>query len=232
MKLEHRLSALLQLHLHSRLNAWLQGVGQRRLQDEMRIISILGFGASYIKDSTVIHVNKRSPGGEMNNVADVKLGISKIHDDQCKATSLILSAKIWFPIQCSRGHCSKKTRKKHMMTSSNGNIFSVIGPLWGEFIGHRWIPLSKASDAELLCLPWFVQTNGWENHRDAGDLRWHHTHYDVPLMAIPHPAHQYAVYCVLHACKFSPKVNLTLLCKSRYVGPRYIVLCQYHRILP
>ena len=23
-----------------------------------------------------------------------------------------------------------------------GNIFCVTGPLWGEFIGHRWIPLS------------------------------------------------------------------------------------------
>ena len=28
-------------------------VGQRRLQDEMRIISILGLGASYIRDFTV-----------------------------------------------------------------------------------------------------------------------------------------------------------------------------------
>ena len=28
-------------------------VGQRRLQDEMRIISILGFGAPYIRDFTV-----------------------------------------------------------------------------------------------------------------------------------------------------------------------------------
>ena len=27
-----------------------------------------------------------------------------------------------------------------MMTSSNGNIFRVIGPLCGEIIGHRWIP--------------------------------------------------------------------------------------------
>ena len=39
----------------------------------------------------------------------------------------------------------------HMMTSSNGNIFLVTGPLWGEFTGHRWIPLTKASDAELWC---------------------------------------------------------------------------------
>ena len=36
-----------------------------------------------------------------------------------------------------------------MMTSSNGNIFPVTGPLCGEFIGHRWIPRTMASDAEL-----------------------------------------------------------------------------------
>ena len=33
-----RLSALLQLHLHSRLNTWLQLIGQRQLQQETRII--------------------------------------------------------------------------------------------------------------------------------------------------------------------------------------------------
>ena len=37
----------------------------------------------------------------------------------------------------------------YMMTSSNGNIFRVTGPLCGEFTGDRWIPLAKASDAEL-----------------------------------------------------------------------------------
>ena len=37
-----------------------------------------------------------------------------------------------------------------MMTSSNGNIFRVTGPLCGEFTGHRWIPLTKASDSEVL----------------------------------------------------------------------------------
>ena len=38
-----------------------------------------------------------------------------------------------------------------MMTSSNGNIFRVAGPLWWGSIGHRWIPLTMASDAELWC---------------------------------------------------------------------------------
>ena len=41
-----------------------------------------------------------------------------------------------------------------MMTSSNGNIFRVTGPLCGEFIGHRWIFRTKASDAELWCFIW------------------------------------------------------------------------------
>ena len=36
-----------------------------------------------------------------------------------------------------------------MKTSSNGNIFRVTGPLCVEFTGHRWIPRTKASDAEL-----------------------------------------------------------------------------------
>ena len=37
-----------------------------------------------------------------------------------------------------------------MMTSSNGNIFRVTG----HFTGHRWIPRTKASDAELWCFLW------------------------------------------------------------------------------
>ena len=33
-------------------------------------------------------------------------------------------------------------------------IFRVTGPLCGEFPGHQWIPLTKASDAELWCFLW------------------------------------------------------------------------------
>ena len=42
------------------------------------------------------------------------------------------------------------------MTSSNGSIFRVTDSLCGEFTGHRWIPLTKASDAELWCFLWSV----------------------------------------------------------------------------
>ena len=41
-----------------------------------------------------------------------------------------------------------------MMTSSNGNIFRVTGHLCGEFTGHRWIPRTKANDAELWWFLW------------------------------------------------------------------------------
>ena len=51
--MEHRLSALLQLHLHSRLNTWHQQLGQMQLHGETRNIKVLGIGASYIRDLTV-----------------------------------------------------------------------------------------------------------------------------------------------------------------------------------
>ena len=74
------------------------------------------------------------------------------------------------------------TAKCNMMTSSNGNIFRVAGPLWGECTGHLWIPLTTASDAELWCFLWSTPKHGSVNTRDAGDLRRHLTHYDVTVM--------------------------------------------------
>ena len=41
-----------------------------------------------------------------------------------------------------------------MMTSSYGSIFRVTSPLWGETTDHRWIPLTKASDADIWCFLW------------------------------------------------------------------------------
>ena len=77
-----------------------------------------------------------------------------------------------------------------LMTSSNKNIFRFTGLLCGEFTGHRWIPLTKASDAEL----WFFSsicawTKSWANNGDAGDLRRNCAHYDVTIMwlfQVPH----------------------------------------------
>ena len=70
-----------------------------------------------------------------------------------------------------------------MMTSSNGNIFRVTGHLCGEFTGPRWIPHTKASDAELWCFLWSAsEKNDWVNNREAGDLKRYRAHYDVTVM--------------------------------------------------
>ena len=69
-----------------------------------------------------------------------------------------------------------------MMTSSNGNIFRVTGPLCGEFTGPGEFPTQRpvtwSFDVSLIR----VWINGWVNNRDAGDLRRHLGHYDVSVM--------------------------------------------------
>ena len=66
-----------------------------------------------------------------------------------------------------------------MMTSSNGNIFHVIGHLCGEFTGPpqkgQW---RGALMFSLIC----VWINGWVNSGEAGDLRRYRAHYDVTVM--------------------------------------------------
>ena len=51
------MSELLQLHLHSQLNTWLQWIGQRQLQYETRNIQILGFGVTHVKGLTVSDIS-------------------------------------------------------------------------------------------------------------------------------------------------------------------------------
>ena len=69
--------------------------------------------------------------------------------------------------------------KINMMTSSNRNIFRVTGHLCEEFTGPRWIPRTKASDAELWCFLWFAprpdkwlskQSWGWWSEMPSSSL--------------------------------------------------------------
>ena len=47
-----------------------------------------------------------------------------------------------------------KTYGSHEDVIKWQHFFRVPGPLRGEFTGHRWISLTKASDAELWCFLW------------------------------------------------------------------------------
>ena len=69
-----------------------------------------------------------------------------------------------------------------MMTSSNGTIFRVTGPLCGEFTGPGEFPaqrpVTRSFDVFLD-----LGLNKWlSDNREAGDLRRHHGHYDVNVM--------------------------------------------------
>ena len=74
------------------------------------------------------------------------------------------------------------------MTSSNGNIFRVTGHLCGEFTDHRWIPHTKASDAELLMFSLIcARIHGLVNNREVGDFRRHRAHYGITVMCNQDP---------------------------------------------
>ena len=84
-----------------------------------------------------------------------------------------------------------------MMTSSNGNIFRVTGPLCGEFTGPGDFPtqrpVTRSFDVFFIC----ARINDWVNKREAGDLRRYRGHYVVIVM----PNTFYASFQVLFAWK-------------------------------
>ena len=70
----------------------------------------------------------------------------------------------------------------YMMTSSNGTIFRVTGPLCGD----SPVPVNSPHKGQWrgalmfsLILAWI---NDWVNNREAGDLGRHCRHYDVIVM--------------------------------------------------
>ena len=99
-----------------------------------------------------------------------------------------------------------------MMTSSNGNIFRVTGPLYEEFTGHWWIPHKGqwrgAFMFSLICA-WI---SGWVNKREPGDLRRHRAHYSVIVMK----------------CKVSWGIFVDLGRLTRSAWPRVVhVICHH-----
>ena len=76
-----------------------------------------------------------------------------------------------------------------MVTSSNGSIFSVTGPLWGESTGNRSVdsPHKGQWRGALICSLNCAWTNNLANNRDAHDLRHRRVHYYVTVMRFFQP---------------------------------------------
>ena len=94
MWLEHRMSALLQLHIHSRLNTWLQWIGQTQLQDEMSYIKVLWFGVAYIRGlmATKTHRNR------VHTSWDAPVGIISVVNDSSWTFNILTSLQLYAPI--------------------------------------------------------------------------------------------------------------------------------------
>ena len=62
-------------------------------------------------------------------------------------------ARVFQAMRCKlySGYCVIHCGFICMMTSSNGNIFCVKGPLCGEFTGHRWIPCTSSRPLWCHC---------------------------------------------------------------------------------
>ena len=98
------------------------------------------------------------------------------------------------------------------MTSSNANIFCVTGTLCGEFTGHRWIPITKASDAEFWCFLWFApeqqkrlskQSRRWGFETPSCSL-WRHS-FEIW-------AHNITLYCnLLYWCDENIHMCISIL---------------------
>ena len=71
----------------------------------------------------------------------------------------------------------------YIFTRWHPEMLRVTDLLWGESTVHRYIPLTKASEAKPLMLSLICAwTNDWANKRDPGDLRRHRVHYHVIVM--------------------------------------------------
>ena len=79
------------------------------------------------------------------------------------------------------------------MTSSNGNIFRITGPLCREFTGPSEFPtqrpVTRSFEVFFICT-WI---NDRVNNLEAGDLRHHHGHYDVNVIIFL-IFHKYLIY--------------------------------------
>ena len=113
-----------------------------------------------------------------------------------------------------------------MITSSNGMFFRVTGPLCGEFTGHRWITLTKASDAEFDVF--FDMCLNKQLSKQSG-RRW----FETPLRSLWHRCSVYVIYTAAFAITLRPYVQYkkkTIRITTTTVGVISIIICAVQRL--
>ena len=77
-------------------------------------------------------------------------------------------------------HCNATTWWRNQMETCSALLAICAGnsPVTGEFPSQR--PVARGLMFSLVC----AWKNGWENNREAGELRRHRLHYDASVMSI------------------------------------------------
>ena len=170
--------------------------GDRPLSESMIIILLTHICLTRVKSSWLIGAKRRHltwPTLLQGIHVACRLSVVIVWDNQCQLLNTCITIprfickEMYLKMSAAkcRPFCWATIVLSLMMTSSNGNIFRVTGPLCGEFNGQRWIPRTKASDAKLWCFLWSASwINGWVNNREDCDWRHHRAHYDVIVMLI------------------------------------------------
>ena len=76
----------------------------------------------------------------------------------------------------------ENTAHEYMMTSSNGNIFRVTGPLCGEFTGPGEFTTQRPVTRSCNVFFDLRLNKRLKKNREAGDSRRYRGHYDVSVM--------------------------------------------------
>ena len=111
--------------------------------------------------------------------------------DPCNGNCVCVSFRFFPQVHPFRGNAKFNLAISGPLKETNDDVtkwkhFPRYWPI------HRWISLTKASDAELWCFLWSAPwINGWVNSGETGDLRRHHVHYDVIVMNIHQYKYQY-----------------------------------------
>ena len=108
---------------------------------------------------------------------------------------------------------------RHQMETFSALLALCAGnsPVTGELPAQR--PVTRSFNVISIC----TRINGWVNNREAGDLRRHHTHYDVTVKAQCKDAGLPAYMC---PCRFSQ-------CFDHVYGVwKYKVVNQFNSLAP
>ena len=110
-------------------------------------------------------------------------GLSLLHDTKfsnCRCKIVDSSVfPIWSLIHGSSWSGLIKAEPDVIMTSSNGNIFRLTGPLCQSPVNSPHKGQRRGDLMFSLICAWITC---WVNNREAGDLRRHCAHYDITVM--------------------------------------------------